>query len=230
MTPTCAARAATAYHVPVAAIEKVLGQHGAAGIGPMGIPAAWVPILRRAGFPPAMVRRDRCTNIAAGAWILAAERPAGHGAAHAKTTHRGASTAHRSVKRLAAREGVPASCITEAARRYGLPIRLFSAVLRTEGAHVGAVHHNRNGTVDLGPAQINSIWLPRLRAAGITKAALIHNGCLNLSVGAWILGKAMQGANPANPVTWWRHVGDYNSHTPDLNRRYARLVWEHSRR
>lgn len=226
----CVARAASTYHVPVAAIEKVLGQHGTAGIGAMGIPAAWLPILRRAGFPAVKLRHDRCLNIAAGAWILAADKRNRHGASHAKPGHNAPSTAHRSVKRLAAREGVPASCITEAAKRYGLPIRLFSAVLRTEGAHVGEVHHNRNGTVDLGPAQVNSIWLPRLRAAGITKTALIHNGCLNLSVGAWILGKAMRGANPADPTDWWRHVGDYNSHTLHLNRRYARLVWEHSRR
>ena len=84
----CVAEASTAYHVPVPAIERVLkaaahagllrgARMGAplpsAGIGPMGIPAPWLPVLGAYGFPVAAVRKDPCWGIAAGTWILAVE-------------------------------------------------------------------------------------------------------------------------------------------------------------
>ena len=75
----CVAEAATAYHVPVPAIERVLkaATHTgtpSAGIGPMGIPAQWLPVLAAYGFPVNAVREDACWGVAAGAWILAVER------------------------------------------------------------------------------------------------------------------------------------------------------------
>ena len=75
----CVAEAATAYHVPVPAIERVLtaATHTgtpSAGIGPMGIPAQWLSVLAAYGFPVEAVRNDPCWGIAAGAWILAVER------------------------------------------------------------------------------------------------------------------------------------------------------------
>ena len=80
----CVAEAATAYHVPVPAIERVLtaARHAgsssagspSAGVGPMGIPAAWLPVLGAYGFPVNAVRKDPCWGIAAGTWILAVER------------------------------------------------------------------------------------------------------------------------------------------------------------
>lgn len=77
----CIAEVSTAYHVPVSAIERVLGaaksaQAGAlsAGVGPMGIPAQWLPVLDAYGFPMRLVRKGGCWGIAAGTWILAVER------------------------------------------------------------------------------------------------------------------------------------------------------------
>lgn len=232
MLGVCVAHASKAYHVPVPAIEKVLAEHGNSGVGPMGIPSAWLPILRRAGFSPAVLHENRCENIAAGAWIISAvgtRKSSSKRRGKTRPNDRSPKAMTTPVRTLAVKEGVPAACITTAARHYGLPIKLFSAVLATEGAHVGEVHRNANGSEDFGPAQVNSIWLRRLKSEGITRAALIRDGCVNLSVGAWILAKAMKGATPSKRADWWRHVGDYNSHTPRLNLRYAREVWEHSR-
>lgn len=219
MMHACIAHASTAYHVPVAAVRRVLSERGD-GIGPMGIPAQWLPVLARAGFSIPKVRHDRCMNIAAGAWILAFERRL-HGSGQPRTGRGLARTPDKHG------EGKPPtkSCIESAARRYHLSLKLFRGVLRTEDGHVGQVHHNRNGSVDIGPAQINSIWLPALRKVGITKHMLLTNGCLNIRVGAWILAKAMKGADPSRPAQFWEHVGDYNSHTPRLNKRYAAMVW-----
>lgn len=220
MNHTCVARASAAYHVPAAAVRKVLStaDHG---IGPMAIPAEWLPVLSRAGFSIPKVRHDRCMNIAAGAWILAFERRLhGHGAPHPKAK----STPPPEDKRGAGNPPTK-SCIEAAARHYHVSLKLFRGILRTENGHVGQVHHNHNGSIDIGPAQINSIWLPTLRRHGITKHMLLTNGCLNVQVGAWILARAMQGADPSRPAQFWQHVGDYNSHTPRFNKRYAAMVW-----
>ena len=76
---SCVVEASTAYHVPVTAIERVMDAaksvHGSpsAVLGPMGIPAQWLPVLGAYGFPVSLVRRSACWGIAAGAWILAVE-------------------------------------------------------------------------------------------------------------------------------------------------------------
>lgn len=227
ITHSCIARAAQTYSVAPAAIERVLdGPKNGGGLGPMHIPAAWMPILSRVGFPPSKVKADKCTNVIAGTWILAFEdlhKSKGKGTGSRMRASQGESVR---VAGLSKRSGVPGVCIRRAAGYYHLSQRLFAGVLATEGGHVGEVHRNENGSIDLGPAQINSTWLPRLKRAGITRYMLLENGCVNIAVGAWILAQAMNGADPADPAGWWKHVGDYNSHTPRFNRRYARLVWQ----
>jgi hypothetical protein len=94
-----------------------------------------------------------------------------------------------------------------------------------QGGHVGQISWNRNGSYDIGPAQVNSTWLPTLEKAGITKAELLNNGCLNIAVGAWILAQAMDGISPHDPAAFWRGVGNYNSRTPTLNQQYGVRVW-----
>lgn len=230
MIAACVAHAAASYGVTRPAIEATLKRPASAGgIGPMHIPTSWLPILSRIGFSPVRIVHDRCTNIEAGAWVLAfdqwhkrmkAPAPAG--------ISRPVLPASRHS--LAQRAAVKPACITQAAQFYHLPVSLFSAVLRTEGGRVGEVHRNKNGSVDLGPAQINSTWLPALAKAGITRRMVRKDGCLNVAIGAWILAQAMRGADPHNPVQWWRHVGDYNSHTPLFNQKYAAMVWHNIKR
>lgn len=220
LTAACLALAASSYNVSRTAIETVLSAPAeVGGVGPMHIPKAWLPILGRAGFAPERVEQDPCTNIEAGAWILAFE--ALHGP-------RGTPADSPPVQ-LPGPEvtdaGDNAACVTKAAHFYHIPVVLLKAVLRTEGGHVGQIHENANGSYDMGPAQINSIWLPVLAKSGITRDMVLYNGCLNISIGAWILGQAMAGASPQDPAEFWRHVGDYNSHTPVWNQRYALKVW-----
>ena len=72
----CMTEAATAYHVPVPAIERVMTAAGRAksGVGPMGIPQQWLPVLTAYGFSASAVRKSPCWGIAAGTWILAVEK------------------------------------------------------------------------------------------------------------------------------------------------------------
>ena len=218
----CIQQASTAYSVPVPAIESVLtSAAGAGGIGPMGIPAAWLPVLSRIGFSSDQVQSDPCTNVEAGAWIMAYEKLADKGrqevqSSHAATVIPGGPDAG----------DVFDACVVSAANKFSLQVVLLRGILATEGGHVGHIHWNNNGTYDMGPAQVNS-WLPKLATMGITKTALTNDGCLNVSVGAWILSQAMQGADPNQPAQFWQHVGAYNSQTPYWNQKYAATVWSH---
>ena len=81
-----------------------------------------------------------------------------------------------------------------------------------------AIGKNRNGTVDYGAFQINSIHLRRLGTYGVDVNALM-TPCTSAYVGAWILREQMNIYGNT-----WRAVGAYHSRTPALNLRYAKAV------
>lgn len=73
---TCAALAAQTYHVPTDYIQRTMTAADAIpalsrGVGPMGIPAPWLPVLKMAGFNIDGVVSDPCQGVIAGTWILA---------------------------------------------------------------------------------------------------------------------------------------------------------------
>ncbi len=81
----------------------------------------------------------------------------------------------------------PAVCIVQAEARYSVPANLIRSVLHAEGAGPGVAAHNHNGSEDLGWMQINTLWLTKLAPYGITRKVLLHDACINVGVGAWIL-------------------------------------------
>ena len=108
-------------------------------------------------------------------------------------------------------------CVQEVAIRYDLPMALLVAVMHVEGGTVGKKSMNSNGTVDYGPMQVNSLWLPELQKFGITKETLRDNGCVNVAVGSWILRKNID----REKKSIWRGIGAYHSKTKKLNERYS---------
>ena len=114
------------------------------------------------------------------------------------------------------------ACWEQAAERYGVSAELLYAIARTEsGLNPRAVSHNRNGSRDIGLMQINSAWLPRLSALGITERDLL-NPCTSIHVGAWILAGNVQRLGYT-----WEAVGAYNATSPTLRRTYAERVYRH---
>lgn len=111
-------------------------------------------------------------------------------------------------------------CIEHAAHYYRLPVAIVTAVRRQEAGRTGAVHENSNGTIDIGPMQINSIHLPTLARYGITFEKLRDDLCVNIHVGAWMLAKSIRARGDL-----WKGVGDYHSATPSLNVSYQLDVW-----
>ena len=116
-------------------------------------------------------------------------------------------------------------CITAAAKIYKLPPAVLVILLNVERGLLGHVSPNTNGTVDIGPIQVNQIWLPELAAhwgASIadTYRALRDNFCANVEAGAWILRRGLDEARG----DFWEGVGYYHSHTPEHKARYLRNV------
>lgn len=114
-------------------------------------------------------------------------------------------------------------CIVAAANyRHIDPALLKAIAIQESGLNLKAVNRsNKNGTVDHGPFQINSSWLPTLKRHGITVAQL-YEPCPSAYVAAWLLADAISRFGPT-----WRAVGAYNSPTEARRQDYARLIERH---
>ena len=117
------------------------------------------------------------------------------------------------------------ACIYAAAAAYREPPAILLILLNVEGGTLGAVSHNTNGTVDIGPMQVNQIWIPRLsrhwRAdPQTTYEALRDNFCANVEAGAWILRQGLDQAHG----DFWGGVGYYHSYDPVNQSTYLRSV------
>jgi hypothetical protein len=116
-------------------------------------------------------------------------------------------------------------CIEAASRAYRIPPAILVTLLNVEGGSPGAVSQNTNGTVDIGPMQVNQVWLPQVAAHWSTTErraylALRDNVCANLEAGAWILRQGLDEAHS----DFWQGVGYYHSHDPSHKQTYLRSV------
>jgi hypothetical protein len=114
-------------------------------------------------------------------------------------------------------------CVIETAARFSLPEKLLWSILAVEGGKVGKFSTNKNGTIDLGPMQINSIWLDNF-AEYVSASEVLYNGCVNVQVGAWILRSHINLA----AGDFWKGVGNYHSKTPLLHQRYQEKIYAKS--
>lgn len=115
------------------------------------------------------------------------------------------------------------ACIVAAANyRHIEPALLKAIAIQESGLNLAAVNRNNmNGSVDRGPFQINSSWLPTLKKHGITVIQL-YDPCTSAYVAAWILANAINRYGPT-----WRAVGAYNSPTEANRKNYARHIQQH---
>lgn len=117
------------------------------------------------------------------------------------------------------------ACVVQAAEDLGVPLAAVAAILYVEGGHPGHVRSNDNGTLDVGPMQINSRWWPRFARYGIDPWTLRYDGCVNVIAGAWILRYEMERADSLREA-----LGNYHSHTPKHHNRYVRALKRFFRR
>ena len=118
-------------------------------------------------------------------------------------------------------------CLLAASQANDVPPKLLISVIAVEGGVSGLASRNKNGTEDLGIMQINTgAWLKLVSDLffdGNNEKAymkLRDDGCFNIYVGAWILGRAirMEGGDI------WQGVGRYHSITYQHKQKYIRLV------
>lgn len=127
---------------------------------------------------------------------------------------------------LAATLSYPA-CVAPIEQHFRLPAGIVSAIIKVEsGGNPAAINRaNRNGTVDYGLMQINSIHLPRLAAHGVDEQVLLSQPCVNVAIGADVLyqGLAATGGALAPALSM------YNTGRPDssVGAAYAARVLSH---
>jgi hypothetical protein len=116
-------------------------------------------------------------------------------------------------------------CLNAAAAAYQVPPAVLVVLLNVEGGSLGHVSPNSNATVDIGPMQVNQIWIPQVAAhwhatIAATFLALRDNFCANVEAGAWILRQGLDEAHG----DFWQGVGYYHSHDPEHKTIYLRSV------
>ena len=132
-----------------------------------------------------------------------------HAAAHAKT-----QAPNQTASSLAADQ-----CLLPAAQRHGVNPHILRAILQVEsGMRPHVVSRNRNGSIDVGMAQINSIHFRELAQWGITPERLL-DPCVATHVAAWHLKRSL-----LRHGNTWFGVAAYHSTTPEHNLRYQELI------
>ncbi len=118
-----------------------------------------------------------------------------------------------------------AACLILAAQTYNVPPAVLIGIHQVEGGKVGqSVGPNVNGTYDLGPMQINTIWVPQLAAYWGVSQQTAHkwirdDACTNLGVSAWILRSHLNNTNSLSKA-----IAHYHSKTPSIGYAYKKRV------
>ncbi len=118
-----------------------------------------------------------------------------------------------------------ATCLLISAQAYSVPPAVMIGIMHVEGGRVGQqVGPNRNKTYDLGPMQVNTLWLPQLaKEWGVDRKTAYRlvrdDGCVNVRVAAWILGQKIRQAG-----SLYGGIAYYHSATPRRGRSYAAKV------
>jgi soluble lytic murein transglycosylase-like protein len=98
-------------------------------------------------------------------------------------------------------------CVAKAAQYYEVPELLLHAILQKERGRVGQAVRNRNGTYDLGPAQINTTWLRVFARFGVTLDQVRDDRCTNLYAAGYVL---RVNVNHFGGNDWYRATMAYN--------------------
>jgi soluble lytic murein transglycosylase-like protein len=123
-----------------------------------------------------------------------------------------------------------ATCLMLAAQTYSVPPQVLVGILHVEGGRIGQQVRNTNGSYDLGPMQINTLWLPELarnwKVSERTAMKWVRDdGCTNINVAAWILGQHL-----TETKSLAKAVAQYHSRTPRLGAKYKAKVVDVMRR
>jgi hypothetical protein len=117
------------------------------------------------------------------------------------------------------------ACMAFIAGLNHLPPRVLPSIQAVEGGGPGVVHHNTDGSEDLGVMQINTRWLPALsgyfgQPETTVRVRLLAMPCFNIAAAGAVLRLYWHEAKGDMMTA----IGDYHSHTPLLNQQYQLQV------
>ena len=118
-----------------------------------------------------------------------------------------------------------AACMMLASQTYSVPPAVLVGLYKAEGGQVGQEVVNTNGSYDLGPMQISTIWMPDLaKRWGVSKDTahkwVRDDACTNVGVAAWILKGHMDETGNLSQA-----IAHYHSRTPRHGKKYkARVI------
>lgn len=117
-----------------------------------------------------------------------------------------------------------AACVFLAANTYEIPPAALMGIYQIESGTIGQEVANKNGSYDLGPMQINTIWLPELsKRWGVsrdTARRLVRDdACTNVGVAAWILRQHLEETGDIAKA-----IAHYHSKTPIHGGKYKSKV------
>lgn len=120
-----------------------------------------------------------------------------------------------------------ARCIRQASGGHLWLERTLWGLRDQEAGWIGAEIANSNGSHDLGPMQVNSLWIGRMAAVtgharSDVRRWLIHDPCYNVAAARWIFLSAL-----SNSRDYWRAIGLYHSPTGWRQQKYSRKVAVH---
>ncbi len=117
-----------------------------------------------------------------------------------------------------------AACLMLASQTYSVPPAVLVGIYKAEGGKVGQEVRNTNGTHDLGPMQINTVWLPDLADKWGVNQNTAHkwvrdDACTNVGVAAWILKGHINETGSLSQA-----IAHYHSRTQRHGSRYQKKV------
>lgn len=117
------------------------------------------------------------------------------------------------------------ACMVAAATFYHLPPRVLPSIQVVEGGQPNLIHHNANGSDDLGLMQVNTIWVGKLaHHADMKPEAVIDrlttDPCFNVAASALIMRLYLAEAGGDLMTA----IGYYHSHTPIRGMAYQHKV------
>ena len=117
-----------------------------------------------------------------------------------------------------------AACMILASQTYSVPPAVLVGIYKAEGGKIGQEVKNTNGSHDLGPMQINTLWIPELADKwGVTEKTahrwVRDDACTNVGVSAWILKSHLDETQNLSQA-----IAHYHSRTPKHGDRYKAKV------
>lgn len=157
----CINQASLQYHVKKSEIIKIIKKNKIynKGIGEMGIPDKWIPILLKAGFSYQDILENKCINIAAGTWIL-------------RYMNKGVERTEMNQKKI---------------NKYIHEIIKYYPINKSKVEKIIKKNETRNEGI--GIMGIPESWLPILKDNGFNIFKIKNNEYWNIAAGSWILLK-----------------------------------------